>query len=78
MTKPDTYTANFSMQGFERSDVLSGEPAPTVGFSFPSMAMLHDPKKSNISLSVYFRLMSYDGRVAHYVFYNWRQMGVES
>lgn len=72
-----TYTANFSMQGFIRSEKMSGEPPMTVGFSFPSMTAIHDPKKSNLSLSVYFKLMSFDGLVANYVFYNWRQMGVE-
>jgi hypothetical protein len=71
----DTFTAEFNLQGFKLKKEMRGTPAPEYGFSFPSMTAMHDRTKSNRSLSVYFRLLHFDGRLATYTFYDWRDMG---
>lgn len=65
-----TYKAIFSMNGFIREMELSGEPGIDVGFPVSGDSDL----SKRGSLSLYFRLTSFDGKIAHYLFYGWRDM----
>lgn len=64
------YKAVFSMHGFTREISMTGAPSVTCGFPFSGGSDTSDKK----SLSVYFKLASFDGETAHYIFYGWREM----
>lgn len=71
----DKYVAEFNLHGFRRRIIQYGTPPRTFGLSFPSEVTMHDSIEGNKSLSVYFELLRFDGKVATYSFYNWREMG---
>ena len=65
------YTAVFYMHGFTRQIEMIGEPARDVGFP-----MSVDPTIDNKykSISLYFKLQSFNGKIANYIFYGSRGM----
>lgn len=69
------YIAAFNLHGFTKNVTMSGEPPATFGFPFPVDASLDTTKQS---LSAYFRLTRFDGKIATYSFYGWRKMGVQN
>jgi len=66
----DKYKAIFYMHGFTKEVDMSGTPGIDVGFSLPA----DTTTEKNKSLSIYFKLMSFDGEVANYHFYGSREM----
>lgn len=64
------YKAVFHMHGFVKELEMSGEPAIDVGFPMPA-ATSTEPRKT---VSLYFKLLAFDGEVAQYNFYGSREM----
>lgn len=65
------YKAIYHFAGFERTVEVSGEPMHDVGFSIPQPIA---DMESNKSLSIYFELASFDGKLAIYRLKGWREM----